>query len=91
MLLPAKRISNGVLTDIEKSALTYYVPCGLYITGTIMSKKSRSSAHCSTKQAFKSEMTLVSTEVPETAQPILMRMKHFFDHYLRGKKTFSPF
>lgn len=45
----------------------------------------------SPKQAFKWEMTLVSTEVPETAQPILMRMKHFFDHYLRGKKTFSPF
>lgn len=57
----------------------------------VKKKKGRSSAQCSTKQAFKWEMTVVSTEVPETAQPILMRMKHFFDHYLRGKKTFSPF
>lgn len=79
------------LTGTEKSTRTYNIPGGVYITGTIMSKKSRSSAHCSTKQAFKWEMTPVSTEVPETAQPILMRMKHFFDHYLRGKKTFSPF
>lgn len=29
---------------------------------------------------------LVSIEVPETAQQVLVRMKHFFDHYLRGKK-----
>lgn len=78
------------LTEIEKSTGTCYTPGGVYITGTIMSEKS-SSAQCSTKQAFKWEMTVVSTEVPETAQPILMRMKRFFDHYLRGKKTFSPF
>lgn len=54
-------------------------------------KKSRSSAQRLAKQAFKWEMTLVSTEVPETAQPVLTRMKLFFDHYLRGKKAFSPF
>lgn len=94
MLLPVKWVSNDSqreLTKIEKSTGTSYTPGGIYITGTIMSEKNRSSAQCLTKQAFKWETTLVSTEVPETAQPILTRMKHFFDHYLRGKKTFSPF
>lgn len=85
MLLPAKWVSNGSqreLTEIEKSTRRRHIADSIYITDIIMSKKSRSCAQCLTKQAFKREMTLVSTEVPETAQPILMRMKHFFDHYL---------
>lgn len=32
-----------------------------------------------------------STPDPETEQPAHMRMKHSFDHYLRGKKTFPSF
>lgn len=46
---------------------------------------------CWTKQAFKWETILVITVVPGTARHILMRIKHFFDHYLRGKKTQSTF
>lgn len=94
MLLPAKRVSKGSQrewTEMEKSTGTRIYPLQHIYYGHNYVKKSRSSAQGSTKQAFKWEMTLVSTEAPETAQPILMRMKRFFDHYLRGKKTFSPF
>lgn len=32
-----------------------------------------------------------STPDPETEPPTHLRTKHFFDHYLRGKKTFPSF
>lgn len=41
MLLPAKWVLNGSqreCTEIEKSNGTCYTPCGIYITGKIMSK-----------------------------------------------------
>lgn len=81
MLLPATRVSTALKERFDGSRKrqkkftgTFHTPGGISITSTIMSKKS-GSFQCLTKHAFEWETILVSTEVPETAQHILMKVK----------------